>query len=217
MQIINCKYDFNRRWIKNRQKNTSQTNNADPVFRAIKKYANHPSILEIKRKMSDKGLGFSFKYITRNKITKEIQNLDSKKGFQESDIPVKLIKNLYVILTFIHNNFNNSLFGSCFPSELKNANVTPVFLERTVCCGELSPSKHTSNLFKSLRNVCLWSNQLVILNPRKFQWNWIAFYRNSLVISPGCYITRLDATLDDLQTRPLRQILLYLRKNGLVD
>ena len=80
--------------------------------------------------MNDKGLGFSFKYITRNKKTKEMQNLDSKKGFQESDIPVKLIKNLYVIFPFICNNFINSLFGSCFPSELKNANVTPVFLKK---------------------------------------------------------------------------------------
>ena len=83
--------------------------------------------------MSDKGLGFSFKYITRNKITKEIQNLDSKKGFQESDIPVKLIKNLYVIFPFICNNFINSLFGSCFPSELKNENVTPVFFKKNIC------------------------------------------------------------------------------------
>ena len=68
----------------------SQTNKADPVFRAIEKYANHPSILKIKRKMSDKVLSFSFKYVTRNKITKEIQNLDSKKACQKSDIPIKL-------------------------------------------------------------------------------------------------------------------------------
>ena len=47
---------------------------------------------------------------------------------QESDIPVKLIKkNLDVISPLIYNNFNNSLFSSCFPSELKNANVAPVF------------------------------------------------------------------------------------------
>ena len=51
---------------------TSQTNNADPVFRAIKKYANHPSILKIKRKLSDTGLSFPFKYVTKNKIAKEI-------------------------------------------------------------------------------------------------------------------------------------------------
>ena len=71
---------------------TRQTNIADPIFRAIEKYANHPSILKIKRKMNYKGLGFPFKYVTRNKIANEIQNLDSKKVFQESDIPVKLIK-----------------------------------------------------------------------------------------------------------------------------
>ena len=41
----------------------SQKNNVDPVFRAIEKYVNHPSILKIKRKMSDKGLVFSFKYV----------------------------------------------------------------------------------------------------------------------------------------------------------
>ena len=32
--------------------------------------------------MSDKGLGFSFKYVTRNKTAREIQDLDSKKAPQ---------------------------------------------------------------------------------------------------------------------------------------
>ena len=81
--------------------------------------------------MSDKGLRFSFKYVTRNKIAKEIQNVNSKKACQESDMPIKLIKNnLEVISPFIYNNFNNSIFSSCFPSELKNANVTPVFKKK---------------------------------------------------------------------------------------
>ena len=62
--------------------------------------------------MSDKGLSFSFKYVTRSKIAKEIQI--AKKACQESDIPVKLIKNsLNVISPYIYNNFNNSLFSSC--------------------------------------------------------------------------------------------------------
>ena len=60
-----------------------------------------------------------------------MQNLDSKKACEKSDITVKLIKNnLDVISPFIYNNFNNSLFSSCFPSELKNANVTPVFKKK---------------------------------------------------------------------------------------
>ena len=40
--------------------------------------------------------------------------------------------------------------------------------------------------------------------------NWIVFFENSFVISPGLL-------LDDLQTRPLRQILLFLRKNNLAN
>ena len=55
----------------------------------------------------------------------------------------------------------------------------------------------------------------VIFNPWKVPWNWIAFYQNSFVISPGCYISWLDATLDELQTRSLRQILLSLWNNSL--
>ena len=69
---------------------TSQTDNADPVFRSVEKYANHPR--------------FSFKYVTRNKIAKEIQNLDSKTACRESDIPVKLMKKtqmLFLLLSTI--------------------------------------------------------------------------------------------------------------------
>ena len=50
--------------------------------------------------MNDKGLGFSFKYVTRNKIAKEMQNLDSKKASQESDIPVKAMKKLRCYFSF---------------------------------------------------------------------------------------------------------------------
>ena len=56
--------------------------------------------------------------------------------------------------------------------------------------------------------------QFVIFNPWKVPWNWTVFYQNSFVISPCCYITWLDVILDDLQTRPFRQILLFLRNNS---
>ena len=56
--------------------------------------------------------------------------------------------------------------------------------------------------------------QFVILNPWKVPWNWIAFYQNYFVISPGLLFTWLDPTVDDLQTRPLQQILLLLQNSG---
>ena len=53
--------------------------------------------------------------------------------------------------------------------------------------------------------------QLLIFNPWKSPWNWIAFSWNSFFY----YLAWLDATLDALQARPLHQILLFLRNNSL--
>ena len=42
--------------------------------------------------MSGKDLKFSFRFETKNKILAENHNLDNRKACQESDIPVKIIK-----------------------------------------------------------------------------------------------------------------------------
>ena len=50
---------------------------------------------------------------------------------QESDIPVKIIKdNIDIFSEFIFHNFNNSIFDAIFPSELKNVNVILVFKKK---------------------------------------------------------------------------------------
>ena len=54
--------------------------------------------------MSGKDLQFSFNFETKNKILAEIHNLDKKKACQESDVPVKIIKdnvNIFQNLSFI--------------------------------------------------------------------------------------------------------------------
>ena len=66
--------------------------------------------------MGTSNLSFSFKFIDRKRIFNELQKLKSKKPFQGSDIPVKIIKeNIDIISDFTYNNFNNSLFSSYFP------------------------------------------------------------------------------------------------------
>ena len=81
--------------------------------------------------MSGKDLQFSFNFETKNKILAEIHNLDKKKACQESDIPVKIIKdNIDIFSEFILHNFNNSIFDATFPSELKKADVIPVFKKK---------------------------------------------------------------------------------------
>ena len=42
--------------------------------------------------MKEKDLYFSFEFVDKPKISKEINKLDEKKACQEHDIPVKLIK-----------------------------------------------------------------------------------------------------------------------------
>ena len=54
-----------------------------------------------------------------------------KLNCQECDIPVKIIKeNLDIFSNFVYNKFNNSLFSPNFPSNLKNANLTPIFKKK---------------------------------------------------------------------------------------
>ena len=60
------------------------------TLKAIAKYENHQSILRIKNYMKEKNLNFSFEFVDKSKMLKEINELDSKKACQDHDIPVKL-------------------------------------------------------------------------------------------------------------------------------
>ena len=104
---------------------------SNPISKEIKKYEKYPSIIEIKEKMKNKNMSFSFSFVTKETILNELRKLNPKKACQESDIPVKIIKeNLDIVSNFVYNNFNNSLFSSNFPSHLKNATITPIFKKK---------------------------------------------------------------------------------------
>ena len=76
--------------------------------------------------MKNKNMSFSFSFATKETILNELRKLNPKKACQESDIPVKIIKeSLDIVSNFVYNNFNNSLFTSNFSSHLKNATITP--------------------------------------------------------------------------------------------
>ena len=82
--------------------------------------------MKIKNSMKEKDLYFSFEFLDTPTISKEINKLDEKKACQEHDIPVKWIKsNKDLFSNFIYHNFNNSLFSSNFPSNLKAADILP--------------------------------------------------------------------------------------------
>ena len=78
--------------------------------------------------MGGKDRKFSFVFETKNKILAEIHNLDNKKAFQESNVPVKVIKNdIDIFSESVFHNFGNLIFDVTFHSEFKNADVIQVF------------------------------------------------------------------------------------------
>ena len=111
--------------IENAPNNESNLHNVDdPILKAIAKYENHPSISRIKNYMKEKDI--SFELVDKPKISKEINKLDKKMAVQKIDIPVKLIKlNKDLFSHFIYHNFNNPLFNSNFPSNLKAVDILP--------------------------------------------------------------------------------------------
>ena len=89
------------------------------------KYKNHPSIVAIKSKSTNKY--FKFNSISKAEIEKEILNLDSSKACQDCDIPTKVIKSNSDIFTdALYSEFNRSLETSIFPPSMKLADVTTV-------------------------------------------------------------------------------------------
>ena len=63
----------------------------DQVTNALNKFRNHPSIVMIKSKRKIDQC-FSFDPVTYDDILKKINNLDTAKASQQSDIPTKILK-----------------------------------------------------------------------------------------------------------------------------
>ena len=99
----------------------------DPIEIAIKKFKNHPSIVDINKNIP-KTTTFNFDEIGSDSI-KMINNLDSKKSGTFGGIPVNCLKGVSEISAeFLNNVWNDEVLKDLkFPSELKLADVVPVF------------------------------------------------------------------------------------------
>ena len=101
-------------------------NISHPIFKAIVKYRNHPSIIAIKD--FNKNSSFDFCRVSVEDIVKEIKKLSTRKATQSTDLPVKILKeNSDVFGSYIHDFFNYCVDKGDSPSILKMANITPVF------------------------------------------------------------------------------------------
>ena len=63
----------------------------DPVLQSTVKVSEHPSIINIKNRMSNSNCTFPFKSETKEKFSKLIQNLNYDKATRQCDIPIKIL------------------------------------------------------------------------------------------------------------------------------
>ena len=99
----------------------------DPVDEIIYKYSKHPSIIKINEIVKPTEQ-FPFHEADEMLIEQEILKLNGKKSVGPDAIPSKIIKDsINVIKSQLTKLFNTSVEGSLFPSNLKYANVSPLF------------------------------------------------------------------------------------------
>ena len=106
--------------------NNSVTENIkDPVFKAILKYKNHPSILAIQKYSKNKT--FHFEEVNSSEVEKKILQLDKTKASQKTHIPTRIVKeNIDIFANFLCTGINSAIMSFSLPSYLKLADVTPV-------------------------------------------------------------------------------------------
>ena len=106
---------------------TENLDEQDPIMKAITKYNNHDSIIMI-REESNNYEGFSFKQIELKTVENEICSLNKSKACSNNSIPPVIIQeNCDLFIPRITSDLNNAINDGNFPTNLKNADVTPVF------------------------------------------------------------------------------------------
>ena len=135
------------------------------------KYRAHSSIIATKENCTSKS-NFTFSFVEKVDILKEIKMLQSNKATQNTDIPTKLLKgNADIFAEFIFINLNKCIEQSVFPSKLKLANVTLVHKKSS------KSSKENYRPVSILSNISKVHEKFMCLNILNL------FYRNISVDS----------------------------------
>ena len=99
----------------------------DPIDETVHNFSNHPSITKIYTINKNTGK-FSFNTIDQKQMEKEVLQLKPKKSAGPDDIPPKIVKDSSTVLkATLTELFNTSVNENFFPSDLKYANVSPLF------------------------------------------------------------------------------------------
>ena len=100
---------------------------SDYISRSILQFSNHPCIVTINESFS-KSNDFCFKPITFSEMSNALSKLDASKAIGYDGIPPKVLKLSCTVLDIpLTNLFNGCIVKGVFPSQMKYANVIPVF------------------------------------------------------------------------------------------
>ena len=89
------------------------------------KFRKHPSVSAITNAFNPQS--FNFSKVSVDDVLKEINKLGNRKAIQNTDIPVKILKqNADIFGSYICHFFNVCVNKGTFPSVLKHADITPV-------------------------------------------------------------------------------------------
>ena len=98
-----------------------------PTLNAIMKYKNHPS-MDVIKKISHGLSSFYFSHIDKKTVLDEIKKLKLSKAVQDSDIPVKVLKeNSDFFAEYIYLQFNEAVISSKFADFFKYEDITTGF------------------------------------------------------------------------------------------
>ena len=99
----------------------------DPVEKAVKKFENHPSILDIKQNVAV-SLVFTFTEVNAAEILLEINDLDDKKAGTFMNIPAKRLKEVGdIVAVTLAQIWNEEIIkNKKFAAQLKVADITPL-------------------------------------------------------------------------------------------
>ena len=148
----------------------------DQVTNATRRFRDHSSIIMIKNKKKNYQ-SFSFGPVTYDGVLKKVNNLDTKKASQQSDIPTNILKqNSDYFAEYFYENIDQCISKLIFPSDLKLADVTPVHEKK------LKSSKD------SYRPVSILSN--ISKNYERCSYDEIQFFFDSLLSKYQCRFCR---------------------------
>ena len=105
---------------------TSTVYHIDPVLQAIRKYANHPSIIYIKSSYPVKQI-FDFSHVLPDDVFRNIVKLKKDKS-TSGTIPIKILQLAAKSCSPVLTDCINSAIKNCFfPEELKWADIVPCY------------------------------------------------------------------------------------------